>query len=358
MIRYQIDGDPGRDGHFGYHFYIDPNGQVFQGAPLTKRTNHVKPLHRSERTAVGRIASNTSAIGVSCVKAGPRYDPTPQQVATQDRLVQALAAAFGISLANVFGHGELQTDRHPDEGTREAAKIRSWAGGVSGQEAYLADDDDDDAPLDDPTGYVSHGAFSAPVAPHEARGGEEDSDDETPGAIRDSAHFGLHGVAGGFGSEATGTQLVYDNANATRNRPCTADLEKNFVLAVEAVYGPGCRISIYSGGQDRLGHGSRRLGSIRHDDFGQGGRAADIYVYAPSGQKIRGLQLARLGQYWLAAGYGGVGHEMGGGGIHLDDWVTPPPGGGKYWTYAASDAQPWGPEARAMLARGAAGHFP
>lgn len=157
------------------------------------------------------------------------------------------------------------------------------------------------------------------------------------------------------GPQAT---LSYSNQNAIRNKPCTANVERRLVSAVTAVFGPSCTVSIYSGGQDRLGQGNRRTGSVRHDDFGNGGRAADVYVYDENGAKLKGLTLAKLGQYWLASGFGGVGLEMAVGGIHLDEWTTPPQGGGMYWTYAYSNNQSWGAEARRMLRRGVNGEFP
>jgi hypothetical protein len=78
----------------------------------------------------------------------------------------------------------------------------------------------------------------------------------------------------------------------------------------------------------------------------------------PAGKRLTGTRLARLGQYWLANRLGGCGLEMAGGGIHLDEWTTPPKGGGLFWTYPWSDAQPWGAEVRGMLAAGAKGIMP
>lgn len=354
LINYQIVGDVGRNGHFGYHFYIDPAGVVFQGAPLTKRTNHVKPLSMPQRKKFGRIATNSSAVGVTCVAAGNTYTPTAAQLQTQDQLVRALADHYQISLSNVFGHGELQTDRHANEGT---APAKGFRGASIGAVAPVFDDDMDDSPLEGFGGsdetIVGDG--------HEAfRGGHpvEDDDDISVGAILEGHSAGSTVESIFAGAKTAATQLAYTNGAAIRNKPCTSNMEVRLVEAVEATFGPGCRIEIYSGGQDRPGPNARRTGSIRHDDFGQGGRGADVYVFNPSGGQIRALELAKLGQYWLAARIGCVGHEMGGGGIHLDEWVPPPQGGGRYWTYAASDAEPWGPQARAMLARGAAGQFP
>ncbi|MBY6068816.1 trypsin-like peptidase domain-containing protein [Leisingera aquaemixtae] len=356
LINYQIDGDMARGGHFGYHFYIDPNGEIFQGAPLTKRTNHVKRPNHAKRKAFGRIASNNGSIGVTCVKAGPHYSPTHAQIAAQDALVTALAAAYDIPLSNVFGHGEIQSDRDHREGASQASKFRGSGNAFSSNEAFRPDDDLDDSALE-------MDLYPRPSADDGYEGAArkidwEDDDDlskeaipKNVSAIQPPANFSV-------GAESLSTSLVYSNAGAIRNKPCTANLEARLVQAVEAVYGPGYKISIYSGGQDRKGHGNKRTGSIRHDDYGQGGRAADIYLHDASGAQVTGINLAKLGQYWLAVGYGCVGHEMGGGGIHLDEWVPPPQGGGRFWTYRASDAQPWGAQARSMLARGANGIYP
>jgi peptidoglycan hydrolase-like protein with peptidoglycan-binding domain len=157
----------------------------------------------------------------------------------------------------------------------------------------------------------------------------------------------------------TGTaEVVYKNQHAIRNRPCTSNLEQRLAQAVFAVYGPGMQAQIYSGGQPRLGSPGKRTGSIRHDDYGLGGRALDAYIVKPNGERLTGLDLARLGQYWLAKGYGGCGLEMAVGGIHLDEWTTPPEGGGMYWTYPYSDGKPWGKDARQMLIDGSRGTLP
>lgn len=155
-----------------------------------------------------------------------------------------------------------------------------------------------------------------------------------------------------------GARVLYINGGKIRNRKCTANIEQKLSAAVAAVYGAGHVAKIYSGGQDRKGKGKRRTGSIRHDDYGEGGRAGDIYIYGPDGNKVTGLALARLGQYWLAKRNGGVGLEMPVGGIHLDEWTTPPPGGGMFWTYPYSDNKSWGRKARVMLAEGKAGKLP
>ena len=143
------------------------------------------------------------------------------------------------------------------------------------------------------------------------------------------------------------TTVRYSNSKATRNKPLTQHLEKLLGGSVQAVYGPGAYASVYSGGQDHRGHGHRRTGSVRHD----GGRAADVHIHGADGKQIKGDGLARLGQYWAAKKYGGVGMEMRGGGIHLDQWATPPSGGGMAWNYAKQRGQ-YTPAQRAAIDAG------
>lgn len=132
-------------------------------------------------------------------------------------------------------------------------------------------------------------------------------------------------------AEASGivlAQVEMVNHNAIRNLPITESLKENISRAVGVVYGPGFKVQVYSGGQhdhetaDRLG--VRRVGTKAHDH----GHAADIYVIDPQGQRITGNALATFAQYWLATGKGGVGLEMRGGGIHLDE------GRVRFWDYA------------------------
>lgn len=350
LVRYQINGDATRGGHFGYHFYIAPDGHIIQGAPLTMRSNHVKPSNHSKRRALGRHASNANAIGVSCTGAGwPDFRPTAAQIAALDMLVPALQDTYDVPAQHIYGHGEIQTDRHETEGTSVAKRMRTSPAGSSGPDGHSpldVDDDLDDGPLYE---LAEDGAAVASSTPGWPSDGPE---------LSGSSPM----LRGPQVSPATGsghaTRVVYTNQNKIRNKPCTSHLEHLLAQATEAVYGPGCTVNIYSGGQDRPGAGARRTGSIRHDDFGQGGRAADVHVFDAGGRQITGLALARLGQYWLASGVGCVGHEMRGGGIHLDEWTTPPPGAGYFWTYPYSRGQSWGAAALDLLQRGHRGEFP
>ena len=147
--------------------------------------------------------------------------------------------------------------------------------------------------------------------------------------------------------------LSYANQGAIRRLPLVDSLQKSLQEGVYAVYGPGYSVQVYSGGQPHKGSGKRRTGSIRHD----GGRAADIHVVGPDGKRVSGAELAKFGQYWAAKKLGGVGMEMHGAGIHLDDWTKPPPGGGMHWNYAAQGGQ-YTPEMRAAISAGLRGQMP
>jgi len=153
----------------------------------------------------------------------------------------------------------------------------------------------------------------------------------------------LTGSAIGAGVQADNVRFA--NQNSTRNKAITSSLQASLSEAVMNAYGPGFTAEVYSGGQDRKGHGHRRTGSTRHDD----GRAADVYIYGPDGKRLRGDMLGPIAQEWLARQRGGVGLEMNGGGIHLDEHKDR----AKHWDYGALTAGQ-----RQAVARGLAGQVP
>jgi hypothetical protein len=109
------------------------------------------------------------------------------------------------------------------------------------------------------------------------------------------------------------TLVDYKNETAIRSKPLDRKLELAVQSAVSDVYGPGYKVVVYSGGQPKPGQGAR-TGTTRHDE----GRAGDMRIVGPDGKVVQGEDLERLGQYWLAKKYGGVGIGMANGGIHLD----------------------------------------
>ncbi|WP_319496010.1 cell wall hydrolase [uncultured Cohaesibacter sp.] len=146
-------------------------------------------------------------------------------------------------------------------------------------------------------------------------------------------------------------EVSYANQGAIRNQPITEDLKLQLEQAAVDVYGPGSRVEVYSGGQPSSG--PNRTGSVRHNN----GRAADVRVYTPDGAQVRGDALAPIGQYWAAKKFGGVGMEMNGGGVHLDEFRTPPPGGGMAWNYARQGGA-YTPVMEQAMAAGLSGQLP
>jgi hypothetical protein len=119
MITYGQTYDKRRDGMYGYHFYIARDGTVYQGAPLAKRTNHVSGDFR--RTPLQY--SNSSAIGISLMCGHMKIPALQLQAAV--RLAHMLQVAYNIPSNRIFGHGELQFNRLPNEGLIAARATRT-----------------------------------------------------------------------------------------------------------------------------------------------------------------------------------------------------------------------------------------
>ncbi len=131
LVDYGHVTDPGRGGaSFGYHFYIGRKGSIVQGAPLSRRTNHIKYKTNPRRTGVARHLWSGNTIGVSLVGAcdalmRPRWSAlrncsdefvTKAQLKAGLAVIEALQAHFKIKCEEVYGHGDLQTDRLNFEG--------------------------------------------------------------------------------------------------------------------------------------------------------------------------------------------------------------------------------------------------
>jgi hypothetical protein len=116
-------GDPFRSGvNYGYHFYIDKDGSITQGAPMDARTNHVKSGMSAQRTGRPDL-DNSNAIGISFVGTGGA--PTREQQAAAENLSRSLMQRYGIQTQNVVGHGEVQNDRQTGEGMPLVNAIRN-----------------------------------------------------------------------------------------------------------------------------------------------------------------------------------------------------------------------------------------
>lgn len=114
-VNYGKTKDAKRGGAFGYHYYVGQDGKVVQGAPLDKRTNHIKP---GSETGL----SNKNSMGISLV--GAKDGATPKQLAAAKLLGESVMASNSIDSKNIYGHGELQKDRMAHEGVAAADQLR------------------------------------------------------------------------------------------------------------------------------------------------------------------------------------------------------------------------------------------
>lgn len=131
VVAYGHRRDFSRGGHvYGYHFYIGRGGGIVQGAPLGKRTNHIKSRARPQRTSTARHLWSANTIGISLVGGcDPLLAPnwrrwamcsgeylTDKQLQAGLAVIRALQQRFNIACGEVYGHGDLQTDRASFEG--------------------------------------------------------------------------------------------------------------------------------------------------------------------------------------------------------------------------------------------------
>ena len=140
LVDYGHRRDMGRGGaSFGYHFYIGRDGAIVQGAPLSRRTNHIKFRTNPQRTETARYLWSGNTIGVSLVGGcDPLMRPnlrtwrycseefvTGKQLEAGLAVIRALQARYGMRCTEVYGHGDLQTDRQNFEGYRLSRLARA-----------------------------------------------------------------------------------------------------------------------------------------------------------------------------------------------------------------------------------------
>jgi N-acetylmuramoyl-L-alanine amidase len=139
LVTYGHISDPNRGGGaFGYHFYIGRDGHIVQGAPLSRRTNHIKFKTNKQRRETAKHLWSGNTIGVTLVggcdplmrpdwKAWQRCTQefaTPHQLRAGAIVIRALQARFSMKCAEVYGHGDLQYDRESFEGVLLSRLVR------------------------------------------------------------------------------------------------------------------------------------------------------------------------------------------------------------------------------------------
>jgi len=131
LVTYGHVSDPNRgSGAFGYHFYIGRDGHIVQGAPMSRRTNHIKFRTHKQRRDTAKHLWSGNTIGVALVGGcDPLMRPdwgashrcteefaTPHQLQAGATVIRGLQAKFGMKCSEVYGHGDLQYDRESFEG--------------------------------------------------------------------------------------------------------------------------------------------------------------------------------------------------------------------------------------------------
>ena len=137
QVNYGKTFDEERGGRFGYHFVVDKDGTIIQGAPLDARTNHLKSSDLKEGF---EDVTSANSIGISLVGASDD-DFTPEQIAAAQDLARQLANNSD-TIDNIYGQGAIQSGKMASEGVslaNELQQILEDAGLSDGSEQLLSD---------------------------------------------------------------------------------------------------------------------------------------------------------------------------------------------------------------------------
>jgi hypothetical protein len=120
-------------GYYGYHFAIDSKGNVFQTAPLTKRTNHIKQdnvnskINKQFQSVYGDEKfkfGNSNTIGIAYLGTDrTKESMTEAAQRALVKLVNDLVKKYPeIDKNAIFAHSRITTGKTPTEG-RQAERI-------------------------------------------------------------------------------------------------------------------------------------------------------------------------------------------------------------------------------------------
>jgi hypothetical protein len=94
-------------GDIGYHFIVDPQGNVWQGRPLQWQGAHVKD-------------QNPGNLGILCLGNFEVQRPTQAQLATLRRFVASQMATYNVTTSRVHTHKELAQTACPGRNLQPA----------------------------------------------------------------------------------------------------------------------------------------------------------------------------------------------------------------------------------------------
>jgi len=113
-------------GFYGYHFAIDEKGNVYQVAPLNKRTNHMGSEAKPEVDKKFKTKfSNANTIGIAYLgsNGGVNEEMTPAAIRAQNALIEKLVKQFNINSDAVFAHTDISTGKSATEGK---GAVQAW----------------------------------------------------------------------------------------------------------------------------------------------------------------------------------------------------------------------------------------
>lgn len=103
-----------------YHYLIDRDGRIVQSLPDNLVAWHAHPNDKKPGV------TNANTVGIATV-AKDDNDLTPEQISSAVTLEDALARKYGFPKTDVFGHGEVSSHKHPQEGATIVKAIRGGA---------------------------------------------------------------------------------------------------------------------------------------------------------------------------------------------------------------------------------------
>jgi hypothetical protein len=103
-----------------YHYLIDRDGRIVQTLPDNLVAWHAHPNDKKPSL------TNSNTLGIATV-AKDDSDLTPEQISSAVTLEDALAKKYGFPKTDVFGHGEVSSHKHPQEGATIVKAIRGGA---------------------------------------------------------------------------------------------------------------------------------------------------------------------------------------------------------------------------------------
>lgn len=110
----------------GAQYIIDRDGSVYRTFPEGRSAIHMREpgsRYRKDRSQPSSGYGNANLIGVEVVGLD-NNDILPEQVQAATRLARGLSTQYGFPLENIWGHGELQSNKQGSEGMQIVSAIR------------------------------------------------------------------------------------------------------------------------------------------------------------------------------------------------------------------------------------------